>query len=79
MRLIYLLPLISQVLRDLFSYKPPITKDQFFSRGFAERKVIMCTEILQLVKDKAAELNPGAAKTTLKVSLFFCLFFFHRK
>ena len=47
-----------QVLRDVFSYKPPISKEQFFNRGFAERKVIMCTEILQLVKNKATALNP---------------------
>lgn len=39
-----------QALRDVFSYKPPVTKDQFFTAGFAERKVIMSTDVLSLVR-----------------------------
>lgn len=48
-----------QVLRDLFRYKPSITKEQFFSAGnFAERKVMMCTDILRLVRDRVRLLEP---------------------
>ena len=47
-----------QVLRDCFNYKPPITKEQFFSAGFVEKKVIMCTEILQVVRNKHQVLKP---------------------
>lgn len=35
-----------KVLRELISYKPTLTKEQFFSKGFGERKIIMCTEIV---------------------------------
>jgi len=40
-----------KALREVFSYKPPLTKEQFFSNGFAERKIIMCTEIVTKTKD----------------------------
>jgi centrosomal protein CEP44 len=49
-----------KILRELFSYKPSITKDQFFSSGFAERKVIMCTEIINLVHKRHLQLGPKA-------------------
>lgn len=60
---------VYKILRDIFAYKPPITKEQFFAKGFAERKVIMCTEILQLIKKKQTELNPAPSKTTMKTSV----------
>ena len=45
---------IYKVLRDVFSFKPPISKQQFFSpASFVEQKVIMCTKILQLVQAKS--------------------------
>ena len=45
---------IYKVLRDVFSFKPPISKQQFFSpASFVEHKVIMCTKILQLVQAKS--------------------------
>ncbi|BFZ15023.1 hypothetical protein BsWGS_18062 [Bradybaena similaris] len=40
---------VYKILRDMFDYKPHITREQFFSPGFAERKVIMATDILRLV------------------------------
>ncbi|PVD35090.1 hypothetical protein C0Q70_06371 [Pomacea canaliculata] len=50
---------VYRVLRDLFRYKPSITKEQFFSAGnFAERKVMMCTDILRLVRDRVRLLEP---------------------
>ncbi|XP_052795755.1 uncharacterized protein LOC128228472 [Mya arenaria] len=58
-----------KVLRDIFSYKPPLTKEQFFGKGFIERKVIMCTDILDLVKQKALQLNPASKKTSLKTGV----------
>ncbi|XP_052280931.1 uncharacterized protein LOC127878446 [Dreissena polymorpha] len=60
---------IYKVLRDIFAYKPPITKEQFFGKGFVERKIIMCTEILDLVQKKQSQLNPGPKKTTMKTSV----------
>jgi len=57
------------VLRDIFAYKPSITKDQFFVKGFVERKVIMCTKILEMVKKKNNQLNPAPVKTSMKTSV----------
>jgi len=48
--------LLCQVLREMFAYKPPVTKDQFFAPGFGECKVIMCTQVLQLVHSKHRSL-----------------------
>jgi hypothetical protein len=45
----------------MFTYKPPVTKDQFFAPGYGERKVIMCTEILKLLRVKNQSLV-GATK-----------------
>ena len=46
------------MLRELFAYKPTITKDQFFTAGFSECKVILCTETLQLVHNLHSTLRP---------------------
>ncbi|OWF54788.1 uncharacterized protein LOC110440478 isoform X2 [Mizuhopecten yessoensis] len=55
---------VYKILRDLFSYKPLITKEQFFNTGFAERKIIMCSEVLRLVREKSLSLNPPKKMTT---------------
>uniref|UniRef100_T1IQW9 Centrosomal protein of 44 kDa n=1 Tax=Strigamia maritima TaxID=126957 RepID=T1IQW9_STRMM len=46
-----------RLLRDIYKYKPPVTKDQFATVGFAERKIIMCTEILQMVQSRHGEIT----------------------
>jgi len=46
-----------KVLRDYFSYKPPITKDQFFTTGFAERKLQMACDLITLVRQECKEIN----------------------
>lgn len=53
-----------KILRDLFSYKPLITKEQFFNAGFAERKIIMCSEVLHMVREKSRALNPPKKSVT---------------
>ena len=68
-----LLPACPQVLRELFSYKPPVTKEQFFSSSFIERKIIMCTEVLSMVRNKHKSMTPrpaarAAPKTTMSPS-----------
>ena len=52
-------------MRDMFSYKPLITKEQFFNAGFAERKIIMCAEVIQM---KNRSLQPSKKPTTSAVS-----------
>jgi len=44
---------VYKLLRDEFTYKPAITKEQFFSLGFSERKIILTCDII----DMCQELN----------------------
>lgn len=39
------------VLRELFQWKPPLSTAQFFSSGYAEKKIIMCRDIVKLIKE----------------------------
>ena len=41
----------------LFNYKPELTTEQFFSNKFAEGKIILCKEIIDLVIQKNNQLN----------------------
>ncbi len=41
-----------QVLRDVFHYHPRLSKEQFLCVGFAERKVILTTQVLLLSQAK---------------------------
>jgi hypothetical protein len=46
-----------KALRDYFSYKPSITKEQFFTTGFAERKLHMACDVIALVRQEYREFN----------------------
>ena len=47
-----------KLLLDHFGgYKPQITIQQFFTKGFSECKIIMTTEIISLMKQKHKELH----------------------
>ncbi|ROI47938.1 Centrosomal protein of 44 kDa [Anabarilius grahami] len=48
---------VYKVLRDVFSYKPLLTKQQFLQFGFAERKVTILCDIIGLVLNKHKELT----------------------
>lgn len=39
-------------MRDMLNYKPPITKEQFFSIGYAEVKALMAYELINLIQQK---------------------------
>ena len=41
----------------LFNYKPLINTNQFFSPGFAEAKIIFCSDIAEIIINKHKELN----------------------
>ncbi|KAG1956593.1 centrosomal protein of 44 kDa isoform X2 [Pimephales promelas] len=48
---------VYKVLRDVFSYKPLLTKQQFLQFGFAERKVTILCDIIGLILNKHKELT----------------------
>lgn len=49
---------VYKVLRDEFGYKPQLTREQFLTIGFAERKIILICAILKLLREKHDKLNP---------------------
>ena len=55
---------LSQVMRDTLHYRPQLTKDQFLSPGYAERKIIMTFDLLQLCQTKHHQLD--GARTAQK-------------
>ena len=44
-------------LLTLFNYRPDINTNQFFSNGYAEGKIILCKEIIDIVLQKDSELS----------------------
>lgn len=57
---------VYKVLRDEFGYKPQLTREQFLTIGFAERKIILLCAILKLLREKHDELNPKGGKSEKK-------------
>ncbi|XP_059152992.1 centrosomal protein of 44 kDa-like [Physella acuta] len=53
---------VYKILRDMFDYKPQIHREQFFSPGFAERKIIMATDILKLIKNRYKPVKSSTFK-----------------
>lgn len=51
---------VYKVLRDVFSYKPLLTKQQFLQFGFAERKVSILCDVIGLVLSKHKELTKNS-------------------
>jgi len=43
---------ILKALVSIFNYKPNITAKQFFSNGYAEAKVIFCSEVIRVIKQE---------------------------
>jgi len=56
------------LLSNFGGYKPQITLQQFFTNGFGECKIIMCTEIIRLMKSKHKELMAADAKKNTKAT-----------
>nr|XP_023990605.1 centrosomal protein of 44 kDa isoform X2 [Salvelinus alpinus] len=50
---------IYKVLRDLFHYKPVLTKQQFLQFGYAERKTCILCDVIALALQKHKELSKG--------------------
>ncbi|XP_060782550.1 centrosomal protein of 44 kDa isoform X2 [Neoarius graeffei] len=50
---------VYKILRDLFNYKPLLTKQQFLQFGFAERKIALLCDIIGFVLDKHKQLTKG--------------------
>ncbi|KAK7161582.1 hypothetical protein R3I94_004307 [Phoxinus phoxinus] len=67
---------VYKVLRDVFSYKPLLTKQQFLQFGFAERKVTIVCDIIGLILNKHKELtkeSKPASKPKRRPQLKSCI------
>mmetsp|Transcript_108096 Transcript_108096/g.187581 ORF Transcript_108096/g.187581 Transcript_108096/m.187581 type:complete len:509 (-) Transcript_108096:55-1581(-) len=50
-----------RALRENLGYSPALSTAQFFSNGFAERKVLLCQDVLQLARRKHSELMSSSS------------------
>lgn len=57
---------VYKVLRDEFGYKPQLTREQFLTIGFAERKIIVLCEMVKLLREKHDELTSKGGKSEKK-------------
>ena len=57
---------VYKVLRDEFGYKPQLTREQFLTIGFAERKIIVLYEMVKLLREKHDELTTKGGKSEKK-------------
>lgn len=48
---------VYKLCRDMLNYVPKLTKDQFFSTGFAQAKALMAVDIIELLQEKAKSLQ----------------------
>lgn len=56
---------IYKILMQEFSYKPNLTKEQFLALGFAERKIILLTKLVQFCREKNASICAARRKKSL--------------
>lgn len=47
---------VFKILRQHFNYRPVLTIGQFLSIGYAERKILMCLDVINIMKEKHLEL-----------------------
>lgn len=57
---------VYKVLRDEFGHKPQLTREQFLTIGFAERKIIVLCEMVKLLREKHNELTLKGGKSEKK-------------
>lgn len=60
---------VMYILVNIFSYRPQITIDQFFKYGFAEQKMLLCVDTINLVKRKHKHLKNQRSLSSKRSSL----------
>jgi regulator of RNase E activity RraB len=48
---------VFNLLVTIFGYRPSMTLDQFFKCGFSEQKMILCCDVINLVRRAAKEIK----------------------
>jgi hypothetical protein len=48
---------VFNILVTIFGYRPSVTLDQFFKYGFSEQKMILCCDIINLVRRAAKDIK----------------------
>lgn len=52
---------VYRVLRQVFSYRPKLTREQFLAKGYTERKVMLTCDLLLLCQAKHIQLTSSSA------------------
>ena len=55
-------------MRDSLHYRPQLTKDQFLSKGYAERKIMMTYDLLKLCQSMHCQLQPNDTRKPKKTT-----------
>jgi Centrosomal spindle body, CEP44 len=48
---------VYSILRDEFNYKPSLSRTQFFSKGFSERKCMFISDVVKCIRELSTKLN----------------------
>lgn len=59
---------VYKICRDMFNYVPKLTRDHFFSSGYALVKATMTIEIITLIQGKLKSLQPTQSVTCVASS-----------
>jgi regulator of RNase E activity RraB len=48
---------VLNILVTIFGYRPSVTLDQFFKYGFSEQKMILCCDVINLVRRASKDIK----------------------
>lgn len=48
---------ICLLLCDLFAYRVDLTSEQFFAKGYSERKILLCLNVYEILKKVRKQLK----------------------
>ena len=61
---------VYKLLASHFNYRPCVSINQFFSSGFAERKLLFCADVISLCREKHKELAKRSSSVKPKSVTF---------
>lgn len=59
---------VYRIMRDMFAYVPKLTREHFFSTGYAQVKALMTCEIIALIQSKVKCSQPPQTQATCSVA-----------
>lgn len=62
---------VYKILRNVFFYHPKLTREQFLTKGYAERKVMLTCDLLLLCQTKHNQLSSADKKNAKRSQLIY--------